>query len=69
VIHIRLKYGALTDGSVQAPTVVDSRRVVSYLRQLGKKSIVVVLNDSGNPQTLDISVPQLKNGNRRRPQC
>jgi glycosidase len=62
VIHVRMKYPALTEGSVLPLTVVDNRRVVSYLRQLGKQSIVVALNDSGKTQTLDIAVPQLKNG-------
>jgi glycosidase len=63
-IHIRMKYPALTAGSVLPLTVVDTRRVVSYLRRSGKQNIVVALNDSGSTQTLDISVPQLKNGVR-----
>ena len=62
LIHIRLKYSALTSGSVQPLTTIDGRRVVALLRHFGKRNVIVALNDSGKSQSFDVSVPQLKNG-------
>jgi glycosidase len=63
-IHLRLRYGALSEGSVVPLLALDKQRVIAYLRQRGKQKIVVVLNDSNASQTITIQVPQIANGTR-----
>jgi glycosidase len=63
-IHLRLRYSALSQGSVVPLLALSKQRVVAYLRQQGKQKIVVVLNDSKASQTVTVPVPQIANGTR-----
>jgi glycosidase len=62
LIHMRLKYPALTMGSVQPLLASNRQRVVAYLRKNGNQRIVVALNDSTQAQTFRVPVPQIANG-------
>lgn len=64
IIHLRLKYNALTQGSVAPLFSSDGQGVVAYLREYGKQKIVVVLNDSAKTRTVDIPTPQLTDGSQ-----
>ena len=61
IIHMRLKYDALTQGSVLPLYVSDGKRIVAYLRQSGSQRIVVVLNDSGKTQNITVPLTQVAN--------
>jgi cyclomaltodextrinase / maltogenic alpha-amylase / neopullulanase len=62
IIHMRLRYPALTQGGVAPLLASDKQRSVAYLRRLGKQNIVVALNDSGKTQKLEFAVPRIANG-------
>ena len=62
LIHMRLKYDALTQGRVSPLYSDDGQRTVAYLRRWGNQSIVVVLNDSTQAVSVSFPAPQLANG-------
>lgn len=62
LIHMRLKYPAFTEGSVQPVLTSNGQRVVAFLRTFGRQHIVVALNDSDRTQTVTLPLGVLRNG-------